>query len=489
MRNIFLATFALHFLTFGAMAEEGSEPVITKRTALSFRLDVPEPDSVAQASLYVTEDGGATWKSGESVGHKAGEPLPKLHFTADHDGSYGFNTRVTYADQHADPEPQAGQAPDYEVIVDTTAPTIASFEVWLLAMRGSQAEAHIAWRVDDAHLDEQGVVLEASADGANFTVVQRSGRLEDRTATIPLSPNQSRILLILTANDLAGNQTISPIQTIDLAAPVAANADAMDQALSALPELAPASAKATAGEPAARQEEPRPEPAKPAPPVIAAAPAKPETKSDSGNLEGEYQGKLAQASESRSGALWKNAAPAKRMELEGAPEKKAKVAPAPETEPAPDIYLTGIRSQALLGQARAAANADDQDRAAILYQRLRKSDLAAQALPEELRLMAGSGRTTEALNLIEQLPPESYSNTVRLEHGKMLLGLGRDEEAVATLVKIARGSPCAPDALYGIARAYIGMQKTAEAKRILQYLSQGQGEVAAAATRDLADLP
>jgi hypothetical protein len=474
-------------------------PIVTKRTALSFRLDVPEPDSVAKARLYITEDGGVTWNAGEEIARgKPKSPLPRLRFTADHDGVYGFNTRVTYLDQHADPEPQAGQAPDYEVVVDTEPPVISAFEATLISAGSDSAAMHISWRADDLHLDSDCAKLESSADGTDFAAVQRSGSREDRTVTIRLNPGQRRLLLLLSVSDQAGNETVSAIRALDIpepgvqpepAAATANVSEELDEALNALPALT--EANKTEEKPSAAQSpeaSPAPQaaatPAKPA--VVAAAP--------DNKLEREYHRKLEslrQNDNKKSSALWKNADSANRIRLEPSPEPESKKAPAlRETAPSrAEPVMSGLRSQALLNQARAAAAGMDFDRAEEYYLRLRASDLAAQALPEEVRMLSGAGRTAQALQVIEQLPPESYSDPIRLEHGKLLIAAGRGEEGVATLVKIGRGSASAPDALYHIALSYISEHKNAEAKRVLEYLVRGRTEIAAAAAQQLRKLP
>jgi tetratricopeptide (TPR) repeat protein len=490
-------TFAVCAFCLGSALHAADDAIVTKRTALSFRLDVPEPDSVAKARLYVTEDGGVSWKAGEEVARgEPKSPLPRLRFTADHDGVYGFNTRVTYLDQHADPEPQAGQAPDYEVVVDTKAPVIESFEAALISAGGDSAAVHIAWRADDLHFAAECAVLEASANGTAFTAVQRTGSSEDRTVTSGLDPGQRRLLLLLSISDQAGNETVSAIRALDIpepaalpqgepAAPAGDVSAELDEALNALPTLteAPKLEETPVAEPVAAPVLPKAAPSKPV--VVAAAPDT--------SLEREYHRKLEslrQNDNRNSGALWKKSDNTNRIRLEQPAQARPKKAPAlRETTPTVEPALSGLRSQSLLNQARSSAAEKNFDRAEELYLRLRKSDLAAQSLPEEIRMLANAGRAAQALQIIEQQPQESCSDPIRLEHGKLLIAAGRIEEGIAALVKIGRGSASAPDALYHIALSYIAQHKDAEAKRVLEYLARGRGEIASAAAEQLRNMP
>src|SRR4051812_25279860 len=93
-----LALAFLVFITVPIFAADGSDDaVLTKRKTLVFRLEATDLATVEKACLYSTSDNGATWSKGEDVAHKSDDvEAPRLSFTAENDGTYGFKTCATY---------------------------------------------------------------------------------------------------------------------------------------------------------------------------------------------------------------------------------------------------------------------------------------------------------------------------------------------------------------------------------------------------------
>ncbi len=205
-------------LPAAARAAEGDDIVLlyTSRLANTLTLDkITDPATVAKARFFITTDGGKTWSLAQEtvVAPQPGAKpeLPRFAFAAPRDGMYGVMTCVTYRDGHAEPEPRAGQAPLYALVVDTIPPVVVRLAATLASRSVATAVVHCAWSAIDANLADDPVTVEASIDdGAHFTALFHGPGTGETDLAIPISKKTAMIAVRLTAIDRTHAQTVSP---------------------------------------------------------------------------------------------------------------------------------------------------------------------------------------------------------------------------------------------------------------------------------------
>ncbi|MBA3686134.1 MAG: hypothetical protein H0W72_12975 [Planctomycetes bacterium] len=143
----------------------------------------------------------------------------------------------------------------------------------------------------------------------------------------------------------------------------------------------------------------------------------------------------------------------------------------------------------VLEQARTAVRAGELMTARELYLRLRGTPVAAQALPEELRLMRAQGQVRTALGVIAGLEPELVSDEINIEYGRLLLAAGRAREAIAPLSKVHSSSPQASEALFLVAASLAADGRAEQARKVYGAVAAGGGAFAGQARDALARLP
>ncbi len=595
-------------LPAAAHAAEGDDIVLlyTSRLANTLTLDkITDPATVAKARFFITTDGGKSWALAQEtvVAPQPGAKpeLPRFAFTAPKDGMYGVMTCVTYRDGHAEPEPRAGQAPLYALVVDTIPPVVVRLAATLTSRSAATAVVHCAWSAIDANLADDPVTIEASIDdGAHFTPLFHGPGSGENDLAIPISVKTAMIAVRLTAIDRTHAVTISPNQIVPLsdeakalvaaatpaaapvtapvAAPLAAapgaaaaptpvaapappdvSAQAKAQLAKAAAELgglgtAPGTAQATpaAGTtpaaapvaPAAQAAPPAPVAAPAATPVAVAAPvpvapsasptpatpatapAAPAAAEPNTVVTSATPPPIAAADPLPAPAATPAPALAPLAALDPAPSPKRPTAAAPAAAPAPTpapvaaivrpvpppapaapvtapqptvpvivdgqrtapeigAFIGGPEAKQLLDDARTAARLDHIDESCDLYERLLASPYSRPASGEEVKLLVKAGRPRDVVTLVDSLPIELHGDAVRLEHGRCLLALGKTDAAVAALTGVRGGAPESREAFYLIARAYAVKGRTAESRKLLEYLAGGTDAVAAAASADL----
>lgn len=181
--------------------------------------NIGDPANVAKARLFVTTDAGKTWTLAHELTIPAGtKDLPKFPFTTDRDGAFGIMPCITLRSGQSEPEPKPGQAPPYILVVDTAAPTIATFDATLMGRATAKVVLRTTWSVIDPNLlEKEPIAIEASTDGgARFTTIYRGGADGAMELTVPVTAETSELQLRLVATDRARNVTVSPSRNLKL---------------------------------------------------------------------------------------------------------------------------------------------------------------------------------------------------------------------------------------------------------------------------------
>lgn len=147
-------------LAAGARAEgqvSGSKPVAVNRADLAVRYELTEPAArVVAAELWVTRDGGQTWRL-----HGRYEPAAdRLPFHALEEGVWGFYVVVVGADGAGRARrPVPGTPPMCEVLIDRTPPILVLDEIRRVG-EGEGETWQARWSAFDSHLPERPVSIE-----------------------------------------------------------------------------------------------------------------------------------------------------------------------------------------------------------------------------------------------------------------------------------------------------------------------------------------
>lgn len=466
-------------------------------TALATRMiTVPvEARLVAKAVLYVTEDGGRSWRLAEE---KAGDGVnaPAFSFTAPRDGVFGFVTVVTRRDGAAESEPLPGTAPRLELVVDRAAPGLVLLEPTLGSAADGAATVAVSWQVEDPNLGADPVSVELSVDQGRTFKAAHAGAAKGTTAlTAAVDAAATELQVRVVARDLAGNVLTSPARSVPLPAmPRRADPEAaLKAAIAALPApaelgtgrsgpIVSADGTSPIAEPAVAAPEPAPAspeaaPQPPAgaaqPPAGAAQPPIPEPDVVSGrDVEARYAREAGSPTESPRGRQPDGEEPA----AVAAPPAERTFAPDPAVP-----YLVGAAAEAVLEQARHAALGGDTEIALATYLRLHRSSVAKTALAEQLGLLRGLGDHRTIIGIAGAVPPELRTDAVRLHAARAQLALGDAAASAAWAAGVRAGAEEAREAMLVLAKALAAQGRPADARRILDQLATGDDAVAAQA--------
>ncbi|CAN5903579.1 hypothetical protein BH23PLA1_BH23PLA1_06190 [soil metagenome] len=131
------------------------------RVPLQYAIEEADPSVVAVVELWVSLDGGASWKL---LGN---DPDRRSPFPVDLgvDGEYGLRIVVKTASGLGDAPPRPGDPPEMIVTVDTTPPSVTLDPPTVSAAGGGAGGVvSITWRAADPHLAERPVVLSYRPD-------------------------------------------------------------------------------------------------------------------------------------------------------------------------------------------------------------------------------------------------------------------------------------------------------------------------------------
>jgi hypothetical protein len=187
--------------------------VASKRFRLNYAIDAIDPSGVARVDLWMTRDGGRTWKSWGTDPDNV-SPFP---VEVDEEGQYGFRIVIHSKDGLTGRAPSNGDQPDIYIQVDTQAPLAQIISVPY--GRGEEAgRLIINYRVSDPHLTLRPISLYYSTNpSGSWTPIEEGLRNESRYVWKPASNVPDRVFLRLDAMDRAtnkGSHTLS--QAIDV---------------------------------------------------------------------------------------------------------------------------------------------------------------------------------------------------------------------------------------------------------------------------------
>jgi hypothetical protein len=202
----------------GSVMEESAydssiQMIASKRFRLNYAIDAIDPSGVARVDLWMTRDGGATWKS---WGHDPDNQSP-FPVEVEEEGRYGFRIVIHSQDGLTGRGPSRGDSPDINVQVDTQAPLTQIVSVPY--GRASEAGRLIVnYRVNDPHLTLRPISLFfATNPQGPWTPIDEGLRNDGRYVWKPTANVPDRVFLRLDALDRAGNRgTHSLSQAIDI---------------------------------------------------------------------------------------------------------------------------------------------------------------------------------------------------------------------------------------------------------------------------------
>jgi len=205
MKELFPA--GVFFLAAVLSARAGEEIVYTNSRNIRLPCSIVcGPSGVKSVEIWVTEDGGKTWRK------KAVRTLEEgtLSCWLKKDGRYGFRTVVTARNNRREPEPGSGEAPELEFVVDTVPPAIefsCDKDAPVLAPGESTV---LRWRISDAHLAPESCRMRFSIDGG------RTWRAESKVSpagrkVFTASAAVKTAVFQVAAADRAGNTAVRVI--------------------------------------------------------------------------------------------------------------------------------------------------------------------------------------------------------------------------------------------------------------------------------------
>lgn len=500
MRHLRVASTTLLALAALAAAETAAPPKApareyTTQPTRTIALAETNAAQIASVALYVTDDGGRTWRKDQELPVSEGATaLPTFTFAAPRDGAFGLWTVATRRDGSAEAAPVAGAAPKLELVVDRAAPALDLLDATLGGVSGGQATLALSWKIADPNLAAEPVSIELSTDQGRTFAARHSGAATGTTAlNVPVDAATVELQVRVIARDLAGNVLTSAARAVPL--PVEARpADpeaALAAAVAALPAPAELGVAGRSGSPIVSAgtsplAAPEADAATPAKPTDAATPAKPADAAAPAPVDGEVVAdRDVEARYAQQAGSPVEAPRGRRADV--APEDTAPAKPAgpPANRPAVTdpgaAFLVGAAASAALQRARQADTAGDVETAHLQYLRLHRSSVAKTALAEQLALLRRIGDHATTLALVGQLPPELRTDAARLAAARASLALGDAATAVAWAAKVRAAAGEAREALLVLGQALSALDRKPEARRIFEQLASGDDEVAAQA--------
>jgi hypothetical protein len=362
-----------------------------------FRISVSKPIAAdTGVEFYTSSDGGQSWQQVPDDRVQRPEAgKPSFIFTAPHDGSFGFWTRLLPVSGQSEAAPRPGSTPEVTYVIDTTPPTIELFSAAIERDAAGELQLNATWELRDPHLSETPVQFQVALSGGDAWT--DLGEAQAAAGSLRQAVPQANLRLRLRATDRAGNHSLSPatIPALIAVAPVAAPASAPS----------PAPVESTAA-------------------VNAAPPAELPSLDDLGaQVDQQLAGRpAAPAAAAPAGTVAPAVDPL--AELNALPPERIFSWPAPGLEgddaslrASAEGLLAARAGRLLLAEdapivlaaARAAVLADELDRATAFYARLHDSSIANQALPEEVMLLLRRQLPIRARELARRAPPETRS--------------------------------------------------------------------------------
>ena len=460
-------------------------------------LTVANPQDLAKGLLFVSADNGASWLRAAEVIAEPGKPVV-FTFNAPADGTFLVKTCAVFlpGKGQPEPEPMAGTVPPnaMTLVVDTAPPAVRSVKASFLEKdRGAgPLSLNVAWEVSDPHFDSTRVDL-SSDEGRTWSELPGGGASTgELTSSQNPSAEVASLLVRVFAKDKAGNQVTSGPTMIAVPKPRDPEAD-LRQAVVALPAMndlipptaaKPATASTTAAPvtaPTAASTPVTPTPVVSVqPPATTATPTTSTSPAVTSGTPASSSTSPAAPSSTDPGTIYGKAAV--RNPVPTLPPPPADL---PTASPHDAPFVIGEVARDLLEEARSLAAHGDPAQALRCYLRLHRSDVAKRAVTEELAFARGLGAWATVIGIVESLPPELATDAARVEHGRALIAIGRDQDAIKILSAVSSRSYDARPAMLHLARALNNLGKADQAKRIFEHLAKGEDEAAAAARGEL----
>jgi hypothetical protein len=167
------------------------------RCVLDYALDMPNATKVEG---YSTKDGGQTWQRlGETADHKS-----PFEFELPGDGTYGL-VLVVSTSSHPGQAPNAGDAPDWWLEIDTGKPMVQMTDV-RLGTGDETGQLVLKWTAEDKNLGPDPVSLHwATAPSGPWTLGATGMKASGSARWAVPKDAGTRFYLRLEATDLAGN--------------------------------------------------------------------------------------------------------------------------------------------------------------------------------------------------------------------------------------------------------------------------------------------
>lgn len=478
----------LHRVLFAALpavlaAADAVTPV-TRRQAIEIRDPVIELSALSRSDLWVTADGGRSWRhyDSQSVADAAVEP-PQFRFAPDQDGTYGFALVRAWRDgrQDAPPTPGLPLDPASQITIDRTPPSIDQWSAEAQSSDPLGIRVAVRWAVSDPNPGPDPVTIELGQPGSDSWTT---------LATVPATGASELMVpaggsLRLSVVDSVGNRGTSttwtaPVNEADgdlesaIGALPALDTNTADSATEATPDSATTTTTAAnASDPVSEAETTESAPAEAsdssdlidAEPTEAAGP--PPLPSD---INPELLVILAEARARRDQQV------SRRSRDPNAADPSLVLAELP-----PGLLLAPLSDDALTA-ARTASTAGDLSNARALYVRLLDSDRASDAWPEMLDLLRRHQRLDRAASQLAQVPPEAAGDKLSLAIARIELERERGFSAEAALVGIATDSAYQREAQLLAAQALlIQPGRSAQGLAILRHLSRDMDAIGRAA--------
>ncbi len=179
----------------------------SRKFLLNYNVDSVDPSGVGKVVLWITRDGGETWKSWANDNDTT-SPFP---VEMDKNGTYGFRIVIHSNDGLSGKPPLRGDEADMWVRIDDDAPTAEIVSV----PYGTGNEAGrliINWKADDEKLRTKPIKLAYStAAQGPWTTIENGLRNTGRYAWKIGRDLPDRIYLRLEVSDEAGNVTVQQL--------------------------------------------------------------------------------------------------------------------------------------------------------------------------------------------------------------------------------------------------------------------------------------